>query len=123
VELCCHSASSAEAAAPPPRPKRGGVRPVPVSGSNFQLELISCCSTSATSGVWERQKTPDRLGETAGQVTLEAVRRATYRNNTNAEHGRIFPRARKRTRDALPKMNAETLATGTDLLKEAKGIR
>jgi len=30
-------------------------------------------------------------GGTAGQVTLEAVRRATYRKNTNAEPGWIFP--------------------------------
>jgi hypothetical protein len=32
-------------------------------------------------------------------------------------------RARKRTRNALPKMIAETLAAGTELLKEAKGIK
>jgi hypothetical protein len=32
-------------------------------------------------------------------------------------------RPRKRTRDALPKMIGETIATGKELLKEAKGIK
>jgi hypothetical protein len=63
--------------------------------------------------ILDREDWTDR----ASQHRLEKLDYKPVRNQLMAA------RARKRTRDALPEMIAETLATGKELLKEAKGIK